>query len=315
MRWLTIAGYALAALLLFVVFVFLTLPVDAISRRLVRQAEVATGLRIHVVAVERLYPLGLRWQGVTIDRPGGQSGSGLASSGSAGAGSGGQREWVNFSSVSMDPVLPSLFSRRKVVRVEAKRADGVIEGEVGIGPSPSAQNGLQWRVDLTRVEGVDLAMLQPLLPTVKALSGRLSGNLSYEWSDRAPLHGTGTLFVDVQKMALSGKFLQMIPVDDIRFDQAACGLALTEGRATISNCSARGPLGQIGISGTAQLQMPVSRTMLSLRVELKWQGLGSGPLVANVTGAIGSPDIAMEGGVAIGTVDGGGAGASGQAGN
>lgn len=310
MRWLTIAGYALAALLLFVVFVFLTLPADAIARRLVRQAEVATGVRIHTVAVERLYPLGLRWQGVSIDKPGGSSGAGPADSGLAGAGPGGQREWAAFSSVSVKPVLASLLSRRRIMLVEAKRADGVIEGQVAVGqlpPTPGEQNGLQWRVDLTRVEGVDLAMLQPLLPTVKALSGRLSGNLSYEWSARKPWYGTGTLFLDVQQLALSGKALPMIPVDDIRFDQATCGLALTEGRATISNCSARGPLGQVEISGTAQVQLPVSRTLLALRVELKWQGLGNTPLTANVSGPLGSPDVAMEGGVSL---DLGGAGAN-----
>ncbi len=289
MRWLTIAGYALAALLLFVVFVFLTLPADAIGRRLVRQAEVATGVRIHAVAVERLYPLGLRWQGVSIDRPGDRPGD--------------QREWVNFSSVSVEPVWTSLLSRRKIMLIEAKRTDGVIEGQVAVGQLPSAppgRNGLQWRVDLTRVEGVDLAMLQPLLPTVKALSGRLSGNLSYEWSAQEPLYGTGTLFLDVRQLALSGIGLQMVPITDIRFDQATCGLALTDGRATISNCSARGPLGQVEVSGTAQLQLPVSRTLLALRVELKWQGLGSGPLVADVSGPIGSPDVVMEGGVTLG---------------
>jgi type II secretion system protein N len=235
---------------------------------------------------------------------------------------GGQREWVNFSSVSIEPVLTSLLSRRRIVLIEAKRADGVIEGQVAVGQlplAPSERNGLQWRVDLTRADGVDLAMLQPLLPTVKALSGRLSGNLSYEWPAQKPLYGTGTLFLDVRQLALSGKFLQTVPVDEIRFDQATCGLALTDGRATISNCSARGPLGQVEVSGTAQVQMPVSRTLLSLRVELKWQGLGSAPLVADVSGPIGSPDIVMEGGVTIGTIgSGGGSGdesTGGEAGN
>ena len=297
MRWLAIAGYALAALLLFVVFVFLTLPADAIGRRLVRQAEVATGVRIRAVAVERLYPLGLRWQGVSIDQPGGQSN----------AGPGGRREWVSFSSVSVEPLLPSLLSRRKVVRVEAKRADGVIEGTVELAPLPSAppaKDGLQWRVDLTRVEGVDLAMLQPLMPGVKALSGRFSGTLSYEWSARDPLHGTGTVYADVRQMALSGKFLKMIPVEEIQFDRAACGVSLADGRATISTCSANGPMGRIDVTGTAQLQMPVSRTLLSLRAEVKWQGLGNTPLVANVTGPLGSPDIVMQGGVTLGTIGG-----------
>ena len=293
MRWLAIAGYALAALLLFVIFVFLTLPTEAIGRRLVRQAELATGLRIHTVAVERLYPLGLRWQGVSIDQPGGESG--------------GQREWVHFSSVSVEPVLPSLLSRRKVVRIEAKRADGVIEGTVELGQAPSDKKGPQWRVDLTRVEGVDLAMLQPLLSGVKALSGRLSGKFSYEWTAQEPLYGTGTLFVDVKQLAMSGAFLKMAPVEEIRFDQAACGVSLAAGRATISNCSGRGPLGQIGVSGTAQLRMPASQSVLSLRVELKWQGLstGAGPLVATVSGPVGSPDVAMEGGLTLGGSGGG----------
>lgn len=285
-----IAGYALAALLLFVVFVFLTLPADALGRWLVRQAEAAAGVRIHVVAVERLYPFGLRWQGVSMDLPGGQ----------LNAGPGGQREWVNFSSVSIEPVLPSLLSRRKVVRVEAKRADGVIEGTVEVGRLPSPQNGLQWRVDLTRVEGVDLATLQPLLPSVKALSGKLSGKLSYEWSTEAPLYGTGTVFADVRQMAMNGKFLRMMPMEEIRFDQATCGVALTDGRAAISNCSARGPMGRVDVTGTAQMQTPVSRTLLSLRAEVKWQGLGNTPLVADVNGPIGSPDIVMQGGVTLG---------------
>ena len=284
MRWLAVAGYVVAALLLFVVFVFLTLPTEAIGRRLVRQAEVATGVRIHAVAVERLYPLGLRWQGVSISEPGGQ------------------REWVNFSSVSVEPVLPSLLSRRKVVRIEAKRADGVIEGTVEMGQAPSDKKGPQWRVDLTRVEGVDLAMLQPLMPGVKALSGRLSGKLSYEWTEQEPLYGTGTLFLDVKQMAMSGKFLTMVPVEDIRFNQATCGASLTAGRATISNCSASGPLGQVGVTGTAQLRMPASQSLLSLRVELKWQGLstGAGPLVATVSGPLAGPDVAMEGGLTLG---------------
>jgi len=301
-RWLTIAGYALAALLLFVVFVFLTLPADAIGRRLVRQVEAAAGVRIHVVAVERLYPLGLRWQGVSMDLPGGQLSAGPGGQlgdGLASVGPGGKREWVNFSSVSIEPVLPSLLSRRKVVRVEAKRADGVIEGTVELGRLPSPQNALQWRVDLTRVEGVDLAMLQPLIPSVKALSGRLSGKLSYEWSTEAPLYGTGTVFADVRQMAMNGKFLQMMPMEEIRFDQATCGVSLTDGRAAISNCSARGPMGRVDVTGTAQLQMPVSRTLLSLRAEVKWQGLGNTPLVADVNGPIGSPDIAMQGGVTL----------------
>jgi len=283
---LTVAGYALAALLLFVVFVFLTLPADAIGRRLVRQVEAAAGVRIHVVAVDRLYPLGLRWQGVSIDQPGGQ------------------REWMNFSSVSVEPEWTSLLSRRKVMLIGAKRADGVIEGQVAVGQLPSApsgRNGLRWRVDLTRVEGVDLAMLQPLLPEVKTLSGRLSGNLSYEWDSLEPLYGTGTMFVDVQKLMLSGAVLSMVPVDKLEFDQATCGLALKDGRATISNCSARGPQGQVEVSGTAQLQLPVSRTMLDLRAEVKWQGLGGGPLEAEVSGPIGSPDVMMDGGVTIGT--------------
>jgi type II secretion system protein N len=304
-RWLTIAGYALAALLLFVVFVFLTLPSEAIGRRLLRQAEVATGAHIRTVAVERLYPLGLRWQGVSIGLPGGQPG------GQSNAGPGSPREWVNFSSVSIEPVLPSLLSRRKVVRVEAKRADGVVEGVVELAPLPSAprrNDGWQWRVDLTRVEGVDLAMLQPLIPAVKALSGRLSGKVSYEWSAEDPLYGTGTLFVDVQQMAMSGKFLRMMPIEELRFDQATCGVSLKEGRATISNCSARGPMGQVDISGTAQLQLPVSRTLLSLRAEVKWQGLGNTPLVADVSGPIGAPDVAMEGGVTLGTIGSDGSG-------
>jgi type II secretion system protein N len=306
-RWLTVAGYALAALLLFLVFVFLTLPSEAIGRRLVRQAEVASGLRIHAVAVERLYPLGLRWEGVSIDRPANRS------SGPTGDGPAGRREWVNFSSVSVEPVLPSLLSRRKVVQVEVKRADGVIEGTAQLAqlpfvPStPQSDNGLQWRVDLTRVEGVDLAMLQPVIPDVKELSGRLSGKVSYEWSAEDPLYGTGTLFVDIQHMAMSGKFLRMMPVEEIRFDQATCGVSLKEGRATISNCSARGPMGQVNVSGTAQLQLPISRSLLSLRAEVKWQGLGNTPLVADVTGPIGAPDVTMEGGVTLGTIRGGGA--------
>ncbi|HUJ79082.1 MAG TPA: type II secretion system protein GspN [Nitrospiria bacterium] len=298
MRWLTIAGYALVALLLFVVFVFVTLPTDVISQWLLRRAEVATGIRIHAVAVERLYPLGLRWLGVSIDKPAGPGGESLS-----GRGPGGRREWVNFSSVSVEPLLPSLLSRRKVVRVEAKHADGVIEGVVELArlpPTPQVKDGALWRVDLTRVEGVDLAVLQPLIPTVKALSGRLSGTFSYEWSARDPLFGTGTVFVNVRQMAMSGKFIQMMPVEEIRFDEATCGVALTGGRATISNCSARGPMGRIDVSGTAQLQLPVSRTLLSLRAEVKWQGLGSAPLVANVSGPIGAPDVTMEGGVTLG---------------
>jgi type II secretion system protein N len=302
-RWLTIAGYALAALLLFVVFVFLTLPSEAIGRRLVRQAELATGLRIRAVAVERIYPLGLRWEGVSIDRQGGQPG------GQSNAGPGSPREWVSFSSVSIEPVLPSLLSRRKVVRVEAKHADGLIEGVVELAPAPSVpqtNDGQQWRVDLTRVEGVDLAMLEPLIPDVRALSGRLSGKVSYEWLARDPLYGTGTLFVDVQQMAMSGKFLRMMPVEEIRFDQATCGVSLKEGRATITNCSARGPMGRVEVSGTAQLQLPVSRTLLSLRAEVKWQGLGNTPLVADVSGPIGAPDVTMEGGITLGTGRNGG---------
>ena len=298
MRWLAVAGYVLAGLLLFVVFVFLTLPTEAIGRRLVRQAELATGLRIRTVAVERLYPLGLRWQGVSIDQPGGQSNAGLAN-----GGPGGQREWVNFSSVTVEPVLPSLLSRRRVVRVEAKRADGVIEGTVEMGQAPSEKKGPQWRVDLTRVDGVDLAMLQPFLSGVKALSGRLSGKLSYEWTAQEPMYGTGTLYVDIRQMAMSGTILRMAPVEEVRFDQATCGVSLADGRATISNCSGRGPLGQVGVSGTAQLRMPASQSVLSLRVELKWQGLsaGSGPLVATVTGPVGNPDVAMEGGLTLGS--------------
>jgi type II secretion system protein N len=297
-RWLTIAGYALAALLLFIVFVFLTLPADAIGRLLVRQVEAAAGVRIHVVAVDRLYPLGLRWQGVSVDLPDGRSMS-TGPDGRVGVGPGGKREWVNFSSVSIEPMLPSLLSRHKVVRVEAQPSDGVIEGTVELGRLPSPQNGLHWRVDLTRVEGVDLSMLQPLIPSVKALSGRLSGKLSYEWSTEAPLYGTGTVFADVRQMAMNGEFLQMMALEEIRFDQATCGVALTDGRAAISNCSARGPMGQVDVTGTAQLQMPVSRTLLSLRAEVKWQGFGNTPLVADVNGPIGSPDIVMQGGVTL----------------
>jgi hypothetical protein len=99
---------------------------------------------------------------------------------------------------------------------------------------------------------------------------------------------------------MNGKFLRMMPMEEIRFDQATCGVALTDGRAAISNCSARGPMGRVDVTGTAQMQMPVSRTLLSLRAEVKWQGLGNTPLVADVSGPIGSPDITMQGGVTLG---------------
>ncbi len=285
MRWLTIVGYACAALLFFVFFLYLTLPYQAISRWLLHRAETAAGVQIHALSVERLYPLGLQWDGLSVTEP--------AAS----------REWVAFSSLSVRPVMASLFSRRKVVLVEARLADGEIEGQIEIESAPLSQEGARYKVDLTQIKNLSLARFQPLIPTVKNLGGTLSGNLSYEWSAAQPLYGTGTIFLEAEKVTIGAKTAPQFPIGEIRFDRATCGASLTQGRVAISNCTARGPLGQASISGTAQLQMPLPRSFMSLRAELALPGLsGSGgqPLVAAISGPLGSPQISIEGGVSIG---------------
>lgn len=279
-RWLTILGYVCAALLLFFVFLYLALPYDAVGRWLLRRAEATAGVRIQALSVERLYPLGLRWHGVTLGAPDGRT------------------KWADFSSVSAEPVLASLLSRRKVVRIRAELAEGVIEGQVGIG-RPQSSDAPLYRIDLTRIEGFDLANVQPFLPGVKGLSGRLSGNLAYEWSADQPLYGTGTLFLNVERMVLGGEVMQrwQVPLERVEFEQVTCGLSLTQGRADISTCTALGPLGQLGLSGTAQVQQPLMRSTLALRAQISWQGItpvGGPPLTAVVSGPLGSPQLRLE---------------------
>ena len=282
MRWLTIVGYAGAALLLFLLFLYLTLPYEAISRWLLRRAEAAAGVQVQALSVDRLHPFGLRWHGVTVSEPGAR------------------REWVSFPTMTVEPVLPSLLSRRKVIGVEAQLSSGMIEGKVMIGQS---SKGLQYQVDVERIEGLDLAIAQPLLPAVKGLNGRLSGNGSYEWTPDQPLYGTGTLFLEAEGVALGGALTQQLPVGVLKFDQVTCTVSLTQGRAAISNCTATGPSGQVTISGTVQLQMPVMRSFLSLRMQLALPGISPAdgpPLTAIVSGPLGSPQYRLEGGVQLG---------------
>jgi type II secretion system protein N len=282
-RWLTIVGYACAALLLFLVFLYLTLPYEAISRWLVRQAEVAAGVRIRTLSVERLHPLGLRWHGVTVSDPDGG------------------REWAAFTIVSAEPELLSLLSRRKVVDVEAHLSSGMIEGRAVIG-QPQTDGVLHYRIDLERIEALELAAFQPLLPAVKELGGRLSGTLSYEWSADQPLFGTGTLFLEADGVTVGGQFLELLPSASLRFDRASCGVSLTQGRATLSKCMGAGPSGQVTIGGTAQLQLPVARTTLNLRTEAALQGLtpaGGPPMVIMLTGPLGGLQYRIEGGVQL----------------
>jgi len=286
-RWLTIVGYACAALLLFLIFLYLTLPYEAISRWLVRQAEVAAGVRIRTLSVERLHPLGLRWHGVTVSDPEGG------------------REWAAFALVSAEPELPSLWSRRKVIDVEAHLSSGMIEGRAVIG-QPQTDGAVHYRVDLERIEALELARFQPLLPAVKELGGRLSGTLSYEWSADQPLFGTGTLFLEADGVTVGGRFLEWLPSKTMRFERASCGVSLTQGRMAVSKCTATGPSGkepQVAVSGTAQLQLPVARTMLNLRVEAALQELtpaGGPPMVIMLTGPLGGLQYRIEGGVQLG---------------
>jgi type II secretion system protein N len=282
-RWLTIVGYACAALLLFLVFLYLTLPYEAISRWLVRQAEVAAGVRIRTLSVERLHPLGLRWHGVTVSDPEGG------------------REWVSFAIVSAEPGLPSLLSRRKVIDLEAHLSSGMIEGRAVIGRQQT-DGALNYRVDLERIEGVELATFQPFLPAVKELGGRLSGTLSYEWSADQPFFGTGTLYLEAEGVTVGGRFLELLPSKSLRFEQAACGASLAQGRVTISNCTAAGPSGEVAVSGTAQLQSALPQTTLNLRVEATVQGFtppAGPPTVVTVSGPLGGLQYRMEGGLQL----------------
>ena len=286
MRWPTVVSYACAVLLLFLFFLYLTLPIQAISRWLLHQAEAVSGMRISAVSVQRLHPLGLQWQGVSLIDPSGR------------------QEWITFSALSVRPVFGSLLSRRKVVHVDGEFANGVVEGIVGV---ESSAEGPHYQIDLTQVEGLSMSRFQPFLPTVKGLGGMISGNMSYEWSAAQPLFGSGTLFVNIDKLTLQGGTVRGFPIGEMRFDRATCGVAVSKGRAAISNCMAQGPMGRVTVTGSLQLQAPVRRTFLSLRVELDLQALSSvtgQPLIVVITGPLGNPQINIEGGFSLSGLEG-----------
>jgi len=278
----------------------LTLPYRAISQWLLRRAEASAGVRVEAVSVRRLYPLGLQWEGVTISGP------------VDGA------PKVSLASLSIEPVLASLWSPRRVALVRARVADGVVEGQIGL-TRPSAPNQpAQYHVNVSRIDGVDLAALQPWVPSVTGLGGRLVGsNVSYAWASDKPLFGVGTLFLDAKpaQMTVSrsvwmslasdtpagGAIAPLLP-EQIRFDEATCGASLQQGQLELTNCRATGPQGQVTVSGSIRFEEPIARSLLALHLQLAWQGLtpaGGPPVSLGISGPLGHRQYQLEGGMPL----------------
>jgi hypothetical protein len=108
--------------------------------------------------------------------------------------------------------------------------------------------------------------------------------------------------VDAKQVTVAGKASSPWPIGDLRFDQVTCGASVEQGRVSLSNCAASGPSGEASVSGTAQLQVPVARTMLDLHIEAAVQGLtpaGGPPLMATLSGPLGGPQFQVEGGLSL----------------
>lgn len=279
-KWAVFLGYTLFGLAMFLVFFYMTFPFSLLELRLIAAIESGSGCRLAVGTRGIHFPLRLVWRDVHLDCPGQAI-----------------PKW-NFQSIDVDVApLPLLFARQGEVDFRIGVAGGSI---VGHATAFRTADGLSLTV---KQEGRKLNLSQVGVTGLLDLEGEGS------WIGPDLMRGKGNLTFTASGVQVKQVGQWTVPIGEMSFSAIHGKINLRNGMLVVERLTAQGSEVDLASDGgNVILRQPLTGSLLSLTVKATPKGSlqqmaslfiqgysGREPLTVGLKGAIGQPQISLNG--------------------
>jgi len=245
-RLLLGGGYALFALLSFLVSLYLTFPFELLGEKAIRLIEAKGPCRISVDQSGFALPARLSFQGFRATCP-----KRLFFKGKSGE----LQLKLDSADIALSP-LPFLLNRRGEVDVGARLFGGRLSGHLSVEEGAAGERSYTFRAEGAALQ---LAAMDP------GLSGRLGLKGEGAWNDKNPLAASGQLAFSLDGGTFKAIGGWAIPTGALAFSSLEGRLSMRGGRVMLESFSARGEsLDLPSGSGSLLLRSPVENSILSL---------------------------------------------------
>ena len=240
----TTALFALWAVALFLVFLFVTYPHDLQLRRWLATIEKDSGWKIRPETVRFVPWEGYRLSRVEITPPGTP-----------------EPAWIEADRLSLRPLLSGLFiGRANRFAFEAEAYGGEIDG--------TFESGERTKIEL-ELEGVSLGSAAALKRAVEGeWQGDLSGRLRIDAGpDVRSLSGEGRL--ELAGASLRAGNVSGFKIPDLTFERGDADVSIEEGRAQLRKLTLAGKQLDVDVRGDLFLRLPIRQSGLNLTLGIR----------------------------------------------
>lgn len=272
------------ALVLILIFLYLTFPYQKAEARLIALLEETLLCRIQVGESERLFPLGLAWRQVSLSPQEGLPGD------------------LRLDHVAAEVRLWPLLSRRVEMDILVRAYGGDAQGLL---VAQRRDGKIQYRLEET-AQNLDLEALGKDLAL--GLGGRLRMTLETAWEDENILQSVGAGQIELLEARLQPGRVRGIELPDLPFLRVAGQFQLRNGLLTLQDFQAEGPLVDAMGGGTLLLRNRMADGILNFSADLgvkeelqrkfplmEMISNGTNPVKVSIKGTIRRPLISVNG--------------------
>jgi type II secretion system protein N len=276
--WLALA-LSLYGLFLFGFFLVWTFPYARLERRLLVAIESALSCRVEVGKETFLFPLGLRWEEVSLHLPGYPS------------------PWPIDRVQARAELLPLLIAGRGEIEWSLKGFGGGASGHLRI---VHRGEGEHFQLDSTRAD-LELGRFH------QKVSGMVHLDLEGEWEQRMGL-GRGSAKIQGERLTVREIPAGPLPVSSVTISQLSGRVVLRDNRLFLEGITARGDQADLAGGGNIFLQNPYPGSLLTLSFRVSPKGSlsemagmipgrrsASDPLQVSITGTLAFPKVQING--------------------
>jgi type II secretion system protein N len=276
--WLVL-GFLFYGLFLFAFFLVWTFPYERLEKRLLVAIETALSCRVEVGKETFLFPLGLRWEKVSLNLPGYPS------------------PWPIDRVQAKAELLPLLISGRGEVDWSMKGFGGGASGHLRI---VRRGEGDHFQLDATRAD-LELGEFH------KKVSGMVHIDLEGEWERRMGL-GRGSAKIQGEKLTVKEIPAGPLPISSVTVSQLSGRVILRDNRLFFEGITAQGDQADLSGGGNVLLQNPYPGSLLTLSFRVTPKGTlsemaglipgrrsANDPLQVSITGTLAFPRVQVNG--------------------
>jgi type II secretion system protein N len=276
--WLAL-GLFFYGFFLFVFFLVWTFPYARLEKRLVVAIESALSCRVEVGKETFLFPLGLRWEEVSLHLPGYSS------------------PWPIDRVQARAELFPLLIAGRGEVDWSVKGFGGGASGHLRIVRRGEEDH---FQLDATRAD-LELGKFH------KKVSGMVHLDLEGEWERRMGL-GRGSAKIQGEKLIVKEIPSGPLPLSSVTISQLSGRVVLRDNRLFLEGITARGDQADLSGGGNVLLQNPYPGSLLTLSFRVSPKGSlsemarmlpgrrsANDPLQVSITGTLAFPKVQING--------------------